>query len=41
MRCEWDKVWKMPAIEFLNIICYRHDKAEQERMELERWKKNN
>lgn len=37
-RCSWDDVWKMTAIEFLNIISYRKDKAERERAELERWK---
>jgi hypothetical protein len=41
IRTDWDSVYKMPAIEFLNIICYRRDKAEQERIELEKWKKRN
>lgn len=26
MRCEWDKVWVMPAIEFLNVLSYRKDR---------------
>jgi hypothetical protein len=30
----------MAAIEFLNIICYRRDKAAREREELERWKRS-
>lgn len=41
MRCEWDKVWKMAAIEFLNVIAYRKDKADEERRQIERWKKKN
>ena len=41
LRCEWDKVWMMPAIEFLNIVCYRKDKAEEEKREIEKWKKRN
>lgn len=41
IRCEWDKVFKMPAIEFLNLIAYRKDKAEHERQQIERWKKRN
>ena len=38
-RCSWDDVWQMSAIEFLNIICYRRDKAEKEKEEIEKWKK--
>lgn len=41
MRCEWDKVWKMSAIEFLNVIAYRKDKADEERRQIEKWKKKN
>lgn len=41
MRTDWNTVYKMPVLEFLNIICYRRDKAEQERIELEKWKKRN
>ena len=26
MRCEWDKVWKMHALEFLNVLAYRKDR---------------
>ena len=29
----------MTAFEFLNIICYRNDKAAREKAEIERWKK--
>jgi len=31
----------MPAVEFLNIVAYRHDKAEEERRRIEQWKKRN
>lgn len=31
MRCEWDKVWMMPAVEFLNVLAYRKDKDARER----------
>lgn len=29
----------MSAVEFLNILCYRKDKNEKEKMEIEKWKK--
>lgn len=41
MRISWDDAFKMPVLEFLNIICYRMDKAEEQKKEIERWKKNN
>jgi len=31
----------MTAIEFLNILSYRKDKAEKDRQKIEEWKKNN
>lgn len=31
----------MPVLEFLNIIAYRKDKADEERRQIERWKKKN
>jgi hypothetical protein len=31
----------MAALEFLNILAYRRDKAEKEKQDLERWKRNN
>ena len=40
-RCSWDEVWKMSALEFLNILAYRRDKAEKEKAELEQWKRRN
>jgi hypothetical protein len=40
-RCSWDDVWQMTAIEFLNILSYRRDKAEKEKAEIELWKKRN
>lgn len=30
VRAPWDTVWKMTAIEFLNILSYRHDRDEME-----------
>lgn len=30
---------RWPAIEFLNILSYRKDKAERERKEIEDWKR--
>ena len=39
MRCSWDEVWAMPAVEFLNVLAYRKDKAEWEKEALDRWKK--
>jgi hypothetical protein len=41
MRTSWDYVWKMTAIEFLNIICYRKDRAEEEKKQIEKWRKSN
>ena len=40
-RCSWDEVWVMTAIEFLNILAYRKDKAEKEKADIERWKRRN
>jgi len=31
----------MPAIEFLNIICYCKDKAEDQKVQIAKWKKEN
>ena len=39
MRCSWDEVWSMPAVEFLNVLAYRKDKTEWENEALDRWKK--
>lgn len=41
MRTDWDTVYRMPAIEFLNVISYIRDKGEEEKKELEKWKKRN
>lgn len=40
-RCSWDDVFRMSAIEFLNILSYRKDKMEKEKAELEEWKRRN
>lgn len=39
MLIDWDRVYQMPAIEFLNVICYIKDKTEDERRELEKWQR--
>jgi hypothetical protein len=31
----------MNAIEFLNILAYRRDKAEKEKADIEKWKRRN
>lgn len=31
----------MTALEFLNVIAYRKDKAEEEKRQIEKWKKRN
>ena len=41
MRMDWNAVYKMPAMEFLNVICYIQDKTEEEKRELDKWKKKN
>lgn len=40
LRCEWDKVWNLPALEFLNLLAYRRDKQAEEKAKIEKWKKN-
>lgn len=37
MRCEWDKVWSMAAVEFLNVLAYRRDRDAEEREAIRRW----
>lgn len=39
LRCPWDDVWRLPAIEFLNLLAYRKDKGEKEKADIEQWKK--
>ena len=39
MRCSWDAVWSMPAVQFLNTLAYRRDKNEWERQAVEDWKR--
>ena len=41
MRVSWNEVFKMSAIEFLNIICYCIDKAEDQRRQIKKWQKEN
>lgn len=40
-RCSWDDVWRMTALEFLNIVSYYKDKTAEEQRALEEFKKNN
>ena len=40
MRCPWDAVWTMPAVEFLNVLAYRRDRDDWEKAALDRWKKS-
>lgn len=35
MRCSWQEVFDMPAIEFLNVIAYRIDRNAKEKREIE------
>lgn len=39
MRCPWEEVWAMPAVQFLNILAYRRDKDQAEKEAAERWKR--
>lgn len=41
MRTDWDRVYKMLALEFLNVVSYIKDKTEMEKIALEKWKKKN
>ena len=38
-RQPWKEIWEMNIVEFLNILCYRRDKREWEKAELEKWKR--
>lgn len=39
MRCSWDDVFNKPAIEFLNVLCYRKDRDAEEKAAIENFKK--
>jgi len=41
MRVSWNQVFTMSAVEFLNVICYCIDKAEDQKRQIEKWKKKN
>ena len=41
MRTDWDRVYKMPAMELRNVVSYIKDKTEEEKREIEKWKKRN
>ena len=34
-------MWEKTALEFLNILAYRKDKAEKEKADIEKWKQRN
>lgn len=38
-RLNWQEVFKLSVIEFLNIACYARDKAEHEKQQVEAWKR--
>lgn len=39
MRCSWDAVFAMPAVEFLNALSYRIDRNAKEKAEIEAYKR--
>ena len=38
MRCSWQEVFDMPALEFLNVIAYRIDRNAKDKREIELYK---
>ena len=40
-RCSWDDVLRKPAIEFLNVLSYRRDKAAWEESQRKKYIRNN
>lgn len=38
-RCPWEEVWKMNALEFLNVLAYAKDKAEKRKHDIEAWRR--
>ena len=38
MRCSWDDIFNKPAIEFLNVLCYRRDLDAAKKAEIDRYK---
>ena len=36
---DWEEVWAMPIMLFLNLICYQKDKAAHEENERKKWQK--
>jgi hypothetical protein len=41
MRQPWDATFRMPVIEFLNVIAYMRDRAEEEKRQIKKWKERN
>lgn len=38
MRCPWQAVFDMPALEFLNVLAYRIDRNAKEKRDVELYK---
>lgn len=41
VRDSWEKVMQMNVYEFFNILCYAIDKANEEKRQLDNWRKKN
>ena len=41
IREPWGVVFDMSVMEFLNILCYRRDKADYEAQQIKNWQKKN
>ena len=41
MRCSWDDIFRVSALEFLNVICYARDKAAHREEEIKKWQRRN
>jgi hypothetical protein len=39
IRDSWEKVFDMNIYEFFNVLCYSIDKANEEKRQLEMWKR--
>ena len=39
MRCSWQEVFDMPALEFLNVIAYRIDRNAKDKRDIELYKR--
>ena len=41
LRISWHEVYRIPVIEFLNILAYIKEKTRKEKEVLEKWRRNN